>query len=395
MALWLDVTTILRWPYRPVGIIRVETELAREWLQHSPWRFRFCRFDPESCQYVVVPRAEVRALPTLASLPWSRRERWSHRLRRFRSASSAVPFGRHDRYLSLGLDWDDKDFKVLLALKRRHRFRVVLCCYDLIPVLFPQLTMASTSERFPQHLNDLAACADAVLCISRSTRNDLQAYLRARSLPQPALTVFRLGTDLPVPLSSFSPPSDRVQELIQRGPFILMVSTLEARKGHGLLVRAYRRLLSSSAPAVPHLVLVGMKGWGADDVLKTIETDPLFTGSISILSGLDDADLARLYEACLFTVFPSLYEGWGLPVAESLARGKFCLASDRASLPEVGGDFCEYLDAEDDKTLADRIIFYAHNRALLAAREARIRSDFHPYSWQQTCKDVISVLTKR
>lgn len=409
MVHWLDVTTTLRWTYRPVGIIRVESELARVWLQRPPWEFRFCRFDPHHQRYVVVPRSNLRALPSFQSLPWGNRERLGHGLRRLKRSflrrlgwshtggneAVEVPFRQSDCYLSLGLDWDDKDLALLLALKRRHGFRVVLCCYDLIPILFPQLTLPSTRDRFPSYLSQLAGCADAVLCISRSTLSDLKAYLQAQALPQPALTVFQLGTDLSSPLASSHSSSVQVQQLIKAGPFILMVSTLEARKGHDLLVRAYRRMLNSSDRSVPHLVFVGMKGWGVDHLLETIETDPLLAGSISILSGLEDADLARLYEACLFTVFPSLYEGWGLPVAESLARGKFCLASDRASLPEVGGTFCEYLDAEDDQIWAERIVFYSQNPALLAAQEARIRSDFHACSWRQTCEEVIAVVRQR
>jgi glycosyltransferase involved in cell wall biosynthesis len=325
-------------------------------------------------------------------VPWLTRLR--RRIVRARNAvPSEVRLSRRDTYLSLGLDWDDKDPALLLDWKRRLGFQVVLCCYDLIPVLFPSFTLASTRDRFPAYLRAMAECADAVVCISQSTRNDLQAYLAAHGLPQPRLDVFHLGTDLPVPCLPEASATPAVEAVVKRGPFLLMVSTIEARKGHAVLYRAYRRILASHDPqTVPPLVLVGMRGWGVDALLESIEHDPLVAGSIVLLSNLADTDLTLLYRHCLFTVFPSQYEGWGLPVAESLARGKFCLASDRASLPEVGEGFCEYLDADDDSQWAERILFYCHNPQALAAREQAIEAHYQPRSWRQTSQEILAVV---
>lgn len=402
MALWLDVTTILQWQWRPVGIIRVETEVAREFLLRSSRRFRFCRFDPQERSYREVSPEQLCQLPAFASLPvpWPIRLRRSlaRALRRlpspWRGSRLAAPrWSRRDTYLSLGLDWDDKDPALLLDWKRRFGFQVVLCCYDLIPVLFPQFTLASTRDRFPAYLRAMAHCADAVVCISHSTRNDLQAYLRAHGLPQPRLDVFHLGTDLPQPRLPQAVATPAVESVVQRGPFLLMVSTIEARKGHDVLYRAYRQLLARHDPqTVPPLVLVGMQGWGVEDLLATLDNDPLVADSIIRLSNLADSDVALLYQSCLFTVFPSQYEGWGLPVAESLARGKFCLASDRASLPEVGEAFCEYLDADDHSQWAERILFYCRNPQALSARERAIEQRYQPHSWRQTSQEILAVV---
>lgn len=431
MVVWLDVTTILQWKWRPVGIIRVETELAREFLQRSSRHFRFCRYDPEHRCFWVVTTAELRQLAPFTSLPlplgrrigaaasrWQAAgRRWLGRLLaasvrrlpaplpglgtvggdRRRPAPqpprpAGVPWRQRDTYLSLGLDWDDKDHGLLLGLKQQHGLQVVLCCYDLIPVLFPHLTLATTRDRFPTYLRTMAACADAVLCISESTRRDLQAYLRAQHGPQPRLQVFQLGTDLPVAAAGKEPVSSKVAALLQQGPFILMVSTIEARKGHAVLYEAYRRLLARRQSGVPRLLLVGMQGWGVENLVARISTDPLVADFILLLANLSDADLASLYQACLFTVFPSQYEGWGLPVAESLAHGKFCLASDRASIPEAGGTFCEYIDADDGSQWAERILFYSQNPAALAAKEKRIRDQFKPHFWRQTTKQILTVV---
>ena len=241
----------------------------------------------------------------------------------------------------------------------------------------------------------MARCPDVVLCISESTRRDLQHYLRAQRGGHPRLQVFQLGTDLPAAAPEQTGLSSQVAALLKQGPFILMVSTIEARKGHAVLYDAYRRLLACQQNGVPRLLLVGMQGWGVQELVERIRTDPLVAGSIHFLANLPDVDLVSLYQACWFTVFPSQYEGWGLPVAESLAYGKFCLASDRASIPEVGGALCEYLDADDGRQWAERIDYYSQHPAALAAKEKRIRAEFKPHSWRQTANQVLAVVQDR
>ena len=97
-----------------------------------------------------------------------------------------------------------------------------------------------------------------------------------------------------------------------------------------------------------------------------------------------------MYERCLFTVYPSLYEGWGLPIAESLKNGKFVLASSSSSIPEVGGSYVEYLDPWDAAEWASRILFYATNREELGSRESDIAKGFAPFAWQDTVATVWS-----
>jgi glycosyltransferase involved in cell wall biosynthesis len=109
---------------------------------------------------------------------------------------------------------------------------------------------------------------------------------------------------------------------------------------------------------------------------------------VTILSNVSDADLALLYRRSMFTVFPSLYEGWGLAVAESLAAGKFCLASNAASIPEVGGDLIEYLDPWDVPLWASRLQYYAENDGALKAAEARIVREYRRPTWESAARTV-------
>ena len=115
-------------------------------------------------------------------------------------------------------------------------------------------------------------------------------------------------------------------------------------------------------------------------------------GKIALMLDLSDAELRQVYRSCLFTIFPSLCEGWGLPIAESLAHGKFCVASNRTSIPEVGGDFVDYFDPlSDDDALAkiERLLF---DPGYLAAREARLRAEYRPRTWADCVHGLIGKL---
>lgn len=303
-----------------------------------------------------------------------------------------APFAAGDVYVSMGLDWDQKDLVYLYEQKRLLGFKVLLFCYDVIPVKLPHLCVGDVAAAFARYFANVAWCADEVLCISECTRTDLRALLVELGTPLPSLSVIRLGCQLPL-MAGESVASDVAALLGQR--YVLFVSTIERRKNHEALYRAYARLVEQGERNLPLLVFVGMPGWGVNDLMADLRLDPRTQDLIKLLHHVTDADLARLYQHALFTVFPSLYEGWGLPVAESLAAGKFCLASSAASMPEVGGDLIEYLDPWDVPAWAARLRWYFNHPDVLAEKEARIRSNYLPMSWPACAQEILVHATGR
>jgi glycosyltransferase involved in cell wall biosynthesis len=174
---------------------------------------------------------------------------------------------------------------------------------------------------------------------------------------------------------------------------VLFVSTIEVRKNHRLLVRVWRRLLEQHGEdVVPALIFAGQIGWLVDDLLADLAASDYLSGKIVVLPGLSDAQLRQAYRSSLFTVFPSLCEGWGLPIAESLAHGKFCVASDRTSIPEVGGDLIDYFDPSDDDDAVAKIERPLLDPGYLTAREARVRAEYRPRTWTDCVHALISKL---
>lgn len=123
-----------------------------------------------------------------------------------------------------------------------------------------------------------------------------------------------------------------------------------------------------------------------DDFLNDLRFDLRVKNRFRLLDHVTDSDLAMLYQKAYFTLFPSLYEGWGLPLAESLAHGKFCLASNSSSLPEVGGALVDYIDPWATNLWAGRIAYYLDHPEEVVRKERLIREQYIPPSWEDTGK---------
>ena len=451
-TVWLHVSTLMNWDRPPVGIVRVEREYCL-WLlaragQQGTESVRFCIYDRVRKQFTEVSEADVRGRLQLPVAPppspqsavvraelsgwklhakraWNRskpylpeswvpviagrvrrlqyhllhtRARWQARAQRRAAAQAAgepqgqppAAFGPGDRWISLGADWEYLNLEALYRVKQELGLRVTLICYDAIPVLFPQLFVGVLSPGgFGSYLAELAWCADSVLCISECTRRDFEAVMRTLGAPVPPTHVITLGSEIRMGENG-GPPAGLPHGADER-PFVLYVSTIERRKNHEVLYRAWSRLRDRGV--VPHrLVFVGMQGWGVNDLMNDLKLDPRVRDDIVCLNHLSDGELAWLYRHAAFTVFPSLYEGWGLPVVESLAWGKFCLVSNAASLPEAGGPWAEYLDPWDLPAWVDRLGHYMQHPEEVKVRNDRIAREFRAPGWAQTAQAIHDVV---
>jgi glycosyltransferase involved in cell wall biosynthesis len=175
---------------------------------------------------------------------------------------------------------------------------------------------------------------------------------------------------------------------------VLFVSTIEVRKNHQLAFRIWSRLLRElPRERVPTLVFAGSVGWMVDDLLKAIDNTNALDGKLVLIHKADDATLRSLYEACRFTLFPSLYEGWGLPVSDSLAFGKVCVASNTTSIPEAGGDFCVYIDPENTTAAYEIIRELIESPTRLRDMERRLKAQFRPTPWSATARAIIDAMS--
>ena len=289
-------------------------------------------------------------------------------------------FASDDIYISMGADWNHSDVSHVYHAKKKYGLKVILFCYDIIPIKLPHLTLEWVAKKFPTYYYNIAWTADEILCISECSKKDLIKFLEKIGTPIPSLKVFRLGCQLP----KYSELNNSlVINNLKNQKYILYVSTIERRKNHEVLYRAYTRLIDAGEKNLPIMIFVGMEGWGVGELLTDIRLDPRTQKNILILNKVTDSELMTLYKYAFFTVYPSLYEGWGLPVAESLAAGKFCLASNAASIPEIAGDLIEYLDPWNLPMWVERLKWYFNNPLAIACYEAEIKIKYKSTTWNE------------
>jgi glycosyltransferase involved in cell wall biosynthesis len=172
--------------------------------------------------------------------------------------------------------------------------------------------------------------------------------------------------------------------------FVLCVGTFEPRKNQLRLAEAWA-VIAPDIAHMPTLLIVGKLGWLKPTSLRQLAEFCRTSKKIILVHDISDGQLAWLYERCLFTVFLSLDEGWGLPVGESLAFGKVCLASNVGGIPEAGGPFALYVDP----VKLDEIT--AALRSLIADKERRqtlekyIARNFRLRDWSHVASDIIKL----
>jgi glycosyltransferase involved in cell wall biosynthesis len=439
--LWIDVTTLVGWRGNPTGIVRVASELVRHWLTDLP-AARLCAFDkhggfravtpdellrpaaPRSWRPWRIPRRDLDVVQRNARVRWYwielRKLRW-HLLKVFvslywltrgaalffirrmprvlawpRSAGGSPrviksPFAPGDVVLVACAGWEPPEAKEdLFALHGTLGLRLAHIVYDITPVRHPQWCPPGFVGAFSEWLPGALRHSALVLTISEYSRRDLTAYAEEQGIEPPPMDVIRLGDEPGTDTSEEAAPG------VAEGPFALFVSGVAPHKNHQLLVHVWRRLLERHGPdRVPALVLVGAAGFRGSELLLELHADRRLRGKVIHLAKANDRQLRWLYRRCLFTLYPSHYEGWGLPVAESLVHGKPCICSNAASLPEVGGGFADYhdpLDAPGCVRLVEQALF---EPGWLQARAGRIGRDYRVTTWKDCAAQVARLLAER
>lgn len=230
--------------------------------------------------------------------------------------------------------------------------------HDFIPLQNPDLVPPENTAIFRQWVNETLKRAHYIMAVSKTvageTRRELTALGR-RDVAENCVTAFRNGADLPAPSGTGSVR----QELIDfigtagDGPY-LTVGTIEPRKNQTTLLAAIDRVLQSAPSA--RFLLAGTVGWNGKPIAEGIQQHRGWPRNIRHFSDLTDTELQFAYKHAKAVVFPSLAEGYGLPIVESLANGTRVFASDIPVHSEIGGKYCAYFDPLNIDGLAEALI---------------------------------------
>lgn len=419
-TIWFEIDDLVRYftvARPPTGIQRVVTEILLGGGEALGGRARLCRltyprkklvaFDTADFRARIQGAADGKAVATAGTVA-ARRNKLRYllraiihtpirRLRDFRYIRRRQrEFQAHvrpgDILVNLGSPWEHQNFSETLAsYKARYGLRYALLVHDIIPATNPDFCTAAHVSNFANWLATTAAHTDLFFTPSHYSAERLKAYSDEMGWPQKPVVPLRFGTGF-----SNDPGLAAAVQHIIAPPFVLFVSTIERRKNHIVLLRVWKRLIEKyGAARIPTLLFVGRLGWGVTDLEAELDDTAGLGGKVLLLDNVSNVALAGLYRDAAFTVYPSLAEGWGLPVEESLHYGTVCLCSDASSIPEVGGELAEYFDGRDEDsvfTAVERAIF---DTEWLTRKREQVRSEFRAVSWSSTFQAAVDAIDRQ
>lgn len=262
----------------------------------------------------------------------------------------------------------------------------VVTVFDLGFVLFPQAHKPWRRIYLNTMAKISAQKAKRIIAISQSTRNDLQ---KVWGIPKEKVTVVYLGVE-----NEFYAPSNKAMIARlrrERGlpeKMILTLGTIEPRKNLSTLLAAYAQLKRNGLPHT--LVIAGAPGWGAEEVYAQVEHLGL-RGKVLFSGYLPSSELPLWYRAAELFVYPSLYEGFGLPPLEAMAAGSPVIVSRSSSLPEVVGEAGISVDPQDSEDLAAAMAKVLKDGGLQEEMRAKGKEQARKFSWERTAKETVAV----
>jgi len=320
------------------------------------------------------------------------------------SSEAAATFERqlqeHDFILvNLGTSWwIENYFLKIRELRKKYGIRYVPMIHDVIPLMTPEHCAQRLVEEFCQWFSALIFEVDGAVTNSHWSALDIRHHA-AQLLPGLNLPVYpvALNGDMRSYLSAHAgSASEGLQHILPpKTDFVLCVGTLESRKDHLLLFRAWEALLEKyDTDRVPTLICLGKPGWLFEEGAEFLRSRPLLSSKIMLISSISDSALQTLYRECLFTLANSFYEGWGLPVTESLSYGTLPLVSCSTSLTEAGGRAAVFFRASDKDDLVSKLemLIFDEDKRLELRAQARATAVIR--DWRLVAQEFIDHIMK-
>lgn len=235
---------------------------------------------------------------------------------------------------------------------KRLGVKPVFLVHDLIPITHPEYCAPQAKSRHIARMETVLHHGAGVITNSQASLEALQRFSTQRGLCLPPAVCALLGVDLidaklaqnlPIPMAK---------------PYFVVVSTIEGRKNHLLLLKVWRRLVERLGQSAPKLVVIGRRGWEAESALDLLDRCEPLQGMVVEEPRCSDAELVCYLKHAQALLFPSHIEGFGLPLAEALSLGTPVIASNLSVFKEIANDIPEYLDPLDGLAWLNAIIDY-------------------------------------
>jgi len=259
--------------------------------------------------------------------------------------------------------------------------------HDLSPVLFPRWHPVSSVWAHKLGIKSIMQNVQLVLTNSHFTKNEIN-----RVYPN-------MNTPVKVTLlaSTFKTGQSADQSVFKKyhisKPYFLFVGTIEPRKNITTLLKAYTNFRKENLDKKTALVLAGKWGWKQQQLLSDLQNNA-YAEDIKLTGFVSEAEKKALYQNALAFIYPSLYEGFGLPLLEALENACPVISSNAASLPEVGGNAAVYFHPYDIKTLSKHLRYYATRSNYRMENQQEFLHQAQHFSWHKTAKQTLAALVQ-
>jgi glycosyltransferase involved in cell wall biosynthesis len=229
--------------------------------------------------------------------------------------------------------------------------RPVYMVHDLIPITHPEFCRVGEAERHSSRVQNMLASAVGIIGNSKATLESLSHFADSLAMPTPPMIDAPLGTEIG--------RSQNEAVAAPGPPTFVMLGTIEARKNHLLLLQIWARLVRSLGDDAPRLLIIGQRGWECEQVFGLLDRSTLLRSAVTEIRSCSDARLESYLREARALVFPTLVEGYGLPLIEALARGTPVIASDLPVFHEIGQEIPDFIDPLDGPAWYEAILDYA------------------------------------
>jgi glycosyltransferase involved in cell wall biosynthesis len=255
---------------------------------------------------------------------------------------------------------------------RNRRLRAVFMVHDLIPVSHPQYCRPNERLRHERRIETILGIAAAVVTNSSATLQALSSFATNRG--------FSMPPSVAAPLAGAALLNTAGRRPIGK-PYFVMLSTIEPRKNHGMILHLWRRLIGRLGHNAPRLIVIGQRGWECDNVIDLLERCPVLRGFVTRRSGCSDHELATYLRHAQGLLFPSFAEGYGLPLIEALTLGVPAIASDLPVFRETSGNIPEYLNPLDEAAWLRCIEDFSESSSPARSAQLRRLTHFKAPTW--------------
>ncbi len=250
----------------------------------------------------------------------------------------------------------------------------IFLVHDLIPITHPEYCRAGEALRHTERIRNMLATAAGVVANSRATLESLAEFAAREQLPMPEAVAALLGVEV-------WRGEDEEPAAEPERPTFVMLGTIEARKNHLLLLQVWTRLARQLGPRTPRLLIIGQRGWECEQVVDLLERCQPLQGHVFEVGRCSDADLHQHLRTARALLFPSLVEGFGLPLIEALGLGTPVIASDLPVFREISPGIPTYLDPLDGPAWERTILAYADGGSTARGEQLLRLANYQPPSW--------------